>query len=241
MSQNLPEYSVCFLLENLSWRTKSQSYPSTSYWVCICENNFTLSQHYSRFQQFLPWQRKHFSSSAKLRHFSGAKLLKWLITLEHDTHHLIRDSYNSGSSTPSPSDCMGNWLQWNVAGYRFSLSCDGNIMLFHWWKWWNDQFGWWQSKGASRSGTIPPPYHCILLYSPLAHVIQPKALVPSEGHHMIIITIITIILWMEEWRGIYGCMLEVVVWQPGRDVEGLIHGFSRNMKFTLTKSSRSNL
>jgi hypothetical protein len=46
---------------------------------------------------------------------------------------------------------------------------------------------------------------------------------------------------MEEWRGIYGCMLEVVVWQPGRDVEGLIHGFSRNMKFTLTKSSRSNL
>lgn len=32
MSQNLPEYSLCFISENISWRVKSQFYSSTSYW-----------------------------------------------------------------------------------------------------------------------------------------------------------------------------------------------------------------
>lgn len=32
MSQNLPEYSLRSLSENISWRVKSQFYSSTSYW-----------------------------------------------------------------------------------------------------------------------------------------------------------------------------------------------------------------
>lgn len=44
-------------------------------------------------------------------------------------------------------------------------------------------------QGNTQEGhSTIPLYRCSLLYFPLAHVIQPKALVPSEGHHIIIIT-----------------------------------------------------
>jgi hypothetical protein len=45
-----------------------------------------------------------------------------------------------------------------------------------------------EKGGTQEWHSTIPTYHCILFYTPLAHVIQPKALVPSEGHHMVIIT-----------------------------------------------------